>query len=500
MADKVREVTDFNDLHCAAGLDAVRVQIEAAVQRLLERPAANDLPAVDDYLADVPDFDCPPDFEEPPAPSGDSDGLYDDNGRYSLNTLLNNFFYIYGTKNCWDALENDQMELSHLGHLVGRERYKAWMESSARKTIKGLKFEPGEDVGPDYVNLFRGWGVESREGDCSLLLNHVLHLCDGKQEEADWLLNWLAYPLQFPGTKMSTAVLVHGAEGTGKSITFADIMSRIYGQHHITIGQQQLDSSFTEWQSGRLFATAEEVVARTERSHYKGVLKHLVTGHTLMIDQKHMSLRQETNHLNFVFLSNSSQPLELDIGDRRYMVLYVDNVPSAEYFEALFNQIDNGGVEAFFHHLLHRNLSKFNPHTKPPLNAAKRRLVDSSMLSPQYFFKQWKAGELSIPPMCAHTSDLFEYFKHWCEGSNEFRRTQRYFSQELGRCPGITQRRVNIRYPLHDSAVQTHRVWVLDDDPGKVLDGESPVQFAGRRCCEFRKGLEQDGIVKKEPV
>lgn len=501
MAEKLRAVSDFNDLHVRAGLDAVRDQIEHAVALLLTRDAAND---VTDVVADMSPFSgdyydpgaVPEYFDEPPAPSGGGVGLFDDDGRYRLDVLLDNFWYIYGTKHCWDNLQRQQMELANLGHMVGRDKYKSWMQSPRRRMVMGLKFEPGQDVGPDYVNLFEGWGIEPVAGDCSLLLEHVMHLCGGRQEEADWLLNWLAYPLQFPGTKMASAVLVHGAEGTGKSITFSDVMGRIYGDHHITIGQAQLESSFTEWQSRRLFATAEEVVSRTERSHYKGMLKHLVTGQTLQIDQKHMSLREETNHMNMVFLSNSTQPLELDIGDRRFMVLYVDRVPPADYFERLFRQIDNGGVEAFFHHLLNRDLSGFGPHSKPPLNAEKRRLVNASMLSPQYFFQLWRAGELSLPVMCATTGDLFLFYKHWAESANEFRRTQRYFSQELARCDGISAKRVCIKYPKEDALHTTQRVWVVDDDAGVPRPGESGNEFVGRRCREFRLGLVQVGVVR----
>ncbi len=104
--------------------------------------------------------------------------------------------------------------------------------------------------------------------------------------------------------------------------------------------------------------------------HYKGVLKHLVTGETLQINEKNMPVREERNHLNFVFLSNSTVPLALDEGDRRYLVLYVDRVPPPDYFSALVHEIDNGGIEAFYHYLMNLDLSGFTPHTKPPLTSS----------------------------------------------------------------------------------------------------------------------------------
>lgn len=109
----------------------------------------------------------------------------------------------------------------------------------------------------------------------------------------------------------------------GKSLLWELVVKEIYGEYSVTVGQAQLESRFTGWQSKRCFALCEEVVARNEKAHYKGMLKHLITGSTLMIEEKNLPVREESNHMNSVFLSNSMQPLELDLGDRRYMVLKV---------------------------------------------------------------------------------------------------------------------------------------------------------------------------------
>lgn len=469
---------DFNDQHAADGLESVRVVVAEALQRAQSAPGGAVLPAGD----------------EPPAPSGncvDFPVEYDDDRRYSLATLLNHFSYIYGTKHCWDGIRREQMELSNLGHLVGRDKYKKWMESADRKTVQALMFEPGQDLGPDYVNLFEGWGVEPVEGECNLILDHLNRLCRGRPDEIEWLLNWLAYPLQNPGSKMASAVVMYGSEGPGKSITFDSVMGRIYGRHQITIGQAQLESSFTEWQSRKLFAVAEEVIARQERNHYKGQLKHLVTGTTLQIDQKHMSLREETNHLNFVFLSNSTVPLELDIGDRRYLVLYVEDVPPEGYFKALFEQIDGGGVEAFFHFLLSRDLGDFGPHTKPPMTDEKQGLINASMTSPQYFHSLWKAGELDIPYQSAKAGDLYTYFVKWCENNGEFRRTQRYFGQEIGRV--MKTGRERFAYPKDTAVEGQHRVYYAEPDLETTEDSFS--QHIGKRCRDFRTALVNFGYI-----
>lgn len=470
-------LTDFNDLHVAAGLDEVRMQVMSAIEKMKE---SNISPA-------------------PPLGAPDIAGEDDEQakaGRYSLETLFQSFSYIYGTKDCWDGVTGQRMELSHLKYLVGGERYKMWMESEGRKIVQGIRFEPALDLGPDYINLFTGWPLKPEKGDCRLILQHIQRLCGGRSQEYMWLLNWLAYPLQHPGSKMASAVIVHGSEGTGKSITFDEIMGRIYGHYKTTIGQQQLESSFTEWQSKKLFVLAEEVVARSERNQFKGVLKHLVTGSTLQIDQKHMSLRDETNHMNLVFLSNSTIPLELDTGDRRYMVLYVDDVPPAEYFKALFEEINNGGVEAFFDFLLNMDLGDFNPHTKPPLNQEKQNLIGGSMTSPVYFFNQWRDGELEIPFGCATSSALYRYFTKWCEQNGEYKRTQRYFSGELQRV--MTQGRFRFSYPEINYPAKQFRVFVAESALGNLPANVRVDDAIGDQCRKFNLALGAVGVAADE--
>lgn len=470
-------LTDFNDLHVAAGLDEVRRQVMSAIEKMKG-----------DSISPAPPLGAP-DFME-------YEEYIPRAGKHDLETLINHFSYIYGTKECWDGVTKQTMELANLKHLVGGGVYKLWAESYDRKVVKGIRFEPAMDLGPDYINLFTGWPLTPKQGDCKLILQHIQRLCGNRSQEFMWLLNWLAYPLQHPGSKMASAVIVHGSEGTGKSITFDDIMGRIYGQYKTTIGQQQLESSFTEWQSKKLFVLAEEVVARSERNQFKGVLKHLVTGSTLQIDQKHMSLRDETNHMNMVFLSNSTIPLELDTGDRRYMVLYADEVPPAQYFRDLFKEINNGGVEAFFHFLLNMDLGDFNQHTKPPLNQEKQNLIAGSMTSPVYFYNQWKNGELDVEYGCATSSALYRYFTKWCEQNGEYKRTQRYFSGELQRV--MTQGRYEFSYPRIANKSKQYRVFLAQEQLEQLPIGAGLASFIGQKCRDFNDAIGDVGVLADE--
>ncbi|KAJ17045.1 DUF5906 domain-containing protein [Pseudomonas aeruginosa] len=451
-----------------------------AVQQLPE-PA----PEPADSLPGAPSLECGPEAAE-------LGGAHTPGGaggfRISEQELLQDFVVIYGTDTAWDRKRARLVKLSAIREAVGRTRYKWWQESEYRQMAQDVVFDPTERCGPLMLNLYDGFKVtpdpRSAEG-CLLIRKHLGLLCNNRTDEYLFLLKWIAYPLQYPGAKMATAVVMFGAEGPGKSLLWEQVVRRIYGEYGTTIGQAQLESQFTGWQSRKLFALAEEVVSREEMRHYKGVLKHLVTGETLQINEKNMPVREEANHLNFVFLSNSTVPMALDDGDRRYLVLYVDRVPPAGYFEALVEEIENGGIEAFYHYLMNLDLSGFGPHSKPPLNDEKQALIDGSLAAPRYFVRRWMAGETEFPVTGAVTqADLWQAFCRWCEGANEFKRRERDFLQEAAR--DLVRERPDIRYPTDRDDFRTARIFVTPEFAARKAElGRGWAAEAGKECRKF---------------
>jgi putative DNA primase/helicase len=381
--------------------------------------------------------------------------------RIGEQELLKDFVLIYGTDLVWDCNRRRMVKLAALREVVGRERIKLWQESPYRRVAEDVLFDPTEQCGPTMLNLYDGFKMApapvGQEG-CRKILAHLGRLCGNRKDEYLFVLRWIAYPLQNPGAKMATSIVMFGAEGPGKSLVWEKVVKRIYGEYGVTIGQAQLESQFTGWQSRKLYALAEEVVSRQEMRHYKGLLKHLVTGETLQINEKMQSLREERNHLNFVFLSNSTVPLELDDGDRRYLVLYVDQVPPKEYFTELVHEIENGGVEAFYQYMLTLPMDGFNEHTKPPLNEEKQALIEGSLSPARYFLRVWQRGELDLPYGAAVAGDLYRAFCRWCERANEFKRREREFYQEIQR--DLVQVRKDIKFPDQHADFKTCRIYM----------------------------------------
>ena len=95
---------------------------------------------------------------------------------------------------------------------------KVWLEWIGRRQYDGIGFYPDNKVPGGYFNLWRGFGVQPREGDWAKLRAHLLHnIRQGNHAHYVWLMDWLADIFQHPTAKKDTHVVLRGKEGTGKT-------------------------------------------------------------------------------------------------------------------------------------------------------------------------------------------------------------------------------------------------------------------------------------------
>lgn len=245
-------------------------------------------------------------------------------------------------------------------------------------------------------------------------------MCDS-QMLYQWVLRWLAYPIQHPGAKMKTTLVVHGPQGTGKNMFF-DAYMAIYGSYGRMVDQSAIEDKFNDWASAKLFVQFDEVVARSEMYHIKNKLKSFITGDRIRINPKNRAAYEEKNHVNAVFLSNEAMPVVLEEDDRRHVVIWTPEKLSAEYYKATMAEIHSGGIEALHHYLLHLDLGDFTASTQPPMTQAKAELIDLSLDSPSRFILAMERGDvegfpaLNAPSLLSPclSMDLFEVYQEWC--------------------------------------------------------------------------------------
>lgn len=400
-----KKITDFNDLHALEGLHQVRAQVEAKLRQLGWGQAA--VPAA------------------PRQPVGEGGEENDDlQNVETVEELQARFSLVYELPDsAFDAQESKLVPLSSVRNIcASRVIYRIWMESNTKRIVRTREvgFDPSEKDQTIKCNLWGGWPTQDKQGDCDTTLELLWHLCSGEtnaQEVYDWVLKWLAYPIQHPGAKMKTALVFHGPQGVGKNIFFEAIMA-IYGEYGRIIDQAAVEDKFNDWASRKLFLIADEVVARAELWHTKNKLKGIITGEWIRINPKNMGAYDERNHVNMVFLSNETKPIVLERDDRRYAVVWTPAKLDPAFYETVRVELEGGGLEALHWFLKNLPLGEFKPWTLPPMTSAKMDLLEASMDSTERFWLEYTTRLLPLPLGPIRSEDLFEAYRFWCLKTN----------------------------------------------------------------------------------
>lgn len=395
--DTGTKLSDYNDLHVTDGPHAVRDQIEAVL-------------VIFGWSAPEPRRQQAEGGGEALRPIG------------SIEELMDRFALIYGHGGA--AFDFDEHRIVKLTDVrdacTSRYAYTGWNEHPGRAIVRPeeVGFDPSETDPNVHCNLWAGWPTQPAPGCCDVHLDLLRYLCseeDHPEQIYDWVLKWLAYPIQHPGAKMKTALIFHGPQGAGKNMLF-EAVGAIYGKYALVVDQDAIEDKYNSLFSAKLFLIGDEVVARQELYHQKNKLKGFVTGDTIRINPKNVAAHSERNHVNVVFLSNEVQPLHLDDDDRRYTVVWTPPKLSPHYYVDVKEEARNGGIEALHHHLKTVDLSDFAPHTLPPMTRAKRELLDLSMDSTERFWSEYSKSRIDgIPPGPAKTEDLYALYRLWCQ-------------------------------------------------------------------------------------
>jgi putative DNA primase/helicase len=367
--------------------------------------------------------------------------------------LERNFALVYNSDTAFDSAERVQIRISYMRHAFGKA-VRLWLESPARKTIRQdqIVFDPTQPNRP--WNLYPGMPTTPKAGDCSKILELLDYLVAGDEALRTWVLRWIAYPLQHPGAKMATAIVMRGPQGGGKNMFF-EMVRDIYGHLGTLITQSELESQYNDWCSAKLFVIGNEVLSRREKWQLGGKLKNLVTEPQIPIQAKYMPGRVEANCANLVFLSNDLLPVPLDRDDRRYQVIDAPNPhpDGAAFYRAVAEQIASGGRDAFYAYALELDLGDFGPHTKPIRTEAFYESLDVSLDASGLFIGRWKAKDLAAMQSgdaCVHVGaaaidDLYLIYRRWCEQHGERHAdTQTRFARNLS-ASGYHKRRMRLR-------------------------------------------------------
>src|SRR5262249_23835308 len=160
--------------------------------------------------------------------------------------------------------EQLKLEVQHISVIGQRVLADTFWKSHRQRHQRIIVFKPGGILRPNEYNLWRGFGVEPREGaeKKRSLLQHILAvICRNDKAKFLDLMKWLAWKVQHPDKHPETVpVLKNEKHGTGKTL-LSDVMCKIFGKHATVITHpDQLFGRFTEFLEPMCFLQIEEAL------------------------------------------------------------------------------------------------------------------------------------------------------------------------------------------------------------------------------------------------
>jgi hypothetical protein len=285
------------------------------------------------------------------------------------------------------------------------------------------------------LNTWTGWGVNAIEGDWSLFDELVREvLAPGSPEGYEYILNWAAYMFQKPTERPEVALAFRGEKGAGKS-TFGRIMSMLVGRSH-SKSPKEVGKQFDAFLDNCLLMFLDEAV-KPRRGNDTAQMNRIITEPTLMVEPKGLEQRTIDNFIHVIIASNDQWFVSASARDeRRYYVSEVSTKYQGNkdnFFGRLDKQMENGGYEALLYHLMHRDISTFDPRQYPQTDALRDQqllaldefdrwllewLNDYEKADPWFPMEDegaWQNSEEEEAEYMVSKNMVVAHFKDWCE-------------------------------------------------------------------------------------
>jgi hypothetical protein len=283
--------------------------------------------------------------------------------------------------------------------IVGDKTVSASKHLDKTRPVEQMTWAPGEPMlirdrlladdgwierdGVNCFNLYRAPIIEGGDpAQATPWLDHVHRLYPN---EAGHIIRWLAQRVQQPEVKPNHALVLIGAQGTGKDTILQPVREAVGPWNFAEVSPQQL--------LGRFNGFVKSVILRISEAHDLGDVnryafyEHLKTytaspPDTMRTDEKHLREYSVLNVVGVVLTTNyKTGGIYLPADDRRHYVAYTaltkeDFEP--DYFPALWGWYRNGGIAHVAAYLRELDLSEYDPKAPPPKTAAWWDIVDSS--------------------------------------------------------------------------------------------------------------------------
>lgn len=250
-----------------------------------------------------------------------------------------------------------------------------WLCDPKLKTYDKVDLILSPDECPSSIyNVWKGFAVEQAVAKLkkpikeeakyvNAVQTHLKYLCNNDKVCFEYLENWLAQIIQFPGKLIGIAVVIKSLEGVGKNILH-DFMTKIIGMSYsisVSNPEDTLFSKFNDVRENKILVNIDEVrFSDTEKFNDK--IKAETTNQTTFVESKNQKRKLIRNFVRFLMFTNNLLCIRVSPTQRRFfMIECLQAKKSSEYYKLLAGIFDTIECQySYFMHLKNKDISNFD--------------------------------------------------------------------------------------------------------------------------------------------
>lgn len=278
-----------------------------------------------------------------------------------------------------------------------------WLEWDRRRQYAGgLVFDPSNKHTPDQKNMWNGTAIQPNAAvKPDKWYDHMYNnVCQGDDQLLLYILNYYAHAVQKPYELPHVALVFRGGKGVGKGTSITPL-KMIFGDHfYQTQDVNNVLGRFTNITQNKLIIFLNETVWGGYHK-MESKLKGLITEYRKDVEGKGIDVYQVDNYSRVIVDSNDTWAVPTSLDERRYCFI---NIPDHghkrdnPYFDAITEELENGGAAGLLYDLLRKDISNYNPRDLPENN--EQRGIDMAIKSlppTEKFLFDWLMDNCTLP-------------------------------------------------------------------------------------------------------
>lgn len=294
-----------------------------------------------------------------------------------------------------------------------------------------------KDCPEDAYNLWSQFTMDlvheytSKTEAIELFKRHISILCNHEEKVVDFVINWIAFMLQYPEKKSKMLVFVSD-EGAGKN-TLLEIIKKMIGNKKVfesTNPSRDVWGNFNGQMVDAFLVNLNEISA-LDFKNANGLVKGLITDPTIMINEKGVKPFGIQSYHHFITSTNNEEAIKPSKNDRRNCLIRCSDelikrnkTPEKvteinKYLKDIYTMMDDqDSIKTIFEWLKSiPDLKDFN-NADFPLTAFHLTQTELTVTPIELWLRDFVINHHGETKVEMYAREIFECYKSWFEFNN----------------------------------------------------------------------------------